>query len=113
MDEPIRKWAERRESRRGFLAMCGKVMLALGAAMAGTSLTAITAWGACCTNNCGSCPNPPAVCPQGCLPSGNFHYCCDSTGTNTCHICTECDCGLAGLCFCETDNTTSCASLPC
>ncbi len=112
-----RKFADfmvERRSRRGFLALCGKLTLALGAAMTGVSLTGLTARAACCASPaCTGCGNPPAVCPFGYAPTGTT-FCCDA-GSSTCHSCVTCYNAAANppTCFCEQDLGSSCSKPPC
>src|SRR5512139_2258484 len=100
-------YMERRLSRRGFLAACGKVGLAIGAALAGVHLTARRTFaGKCCSGvPClapYNCPPTPG-CPPGTSVHGTPYVCCDSGyvgATNTVHQCWVCDPG-SGLCECE------------
>ena len=84
----IVEWMASRQSRRGFLAMCGKASLALGLAMAGASRFALTAQAACCAGTtCTACPGLPAAgctsvasgCPgiPGCFQTG-VTTCCET-----------------------------------
>ena len=96
------EWAEHRQSRRGFLATCGKVTLALGLAIAGLSGMKRTAFAACCPSpNCNtshSYPCPPGPgCPAGCQ-QGFPTQCCDASGFW--HNCWPCTCGGVD-CYCE------------
>jgi hypothetical protein len=108
-----RKFADfmvERRSRRGFLALCGKVALALGAAMTGVSLTGLTARAACCAGPpCEGCPTPPAICPPGYTPVGGPYFCCDG-GTSTWHSCQLCRSSTLNPpdCYCENDTGRPC-----
>jgi len=90
-----------RLSRRGFLALCGKLTLALGTAMLGVAGTAREVLGACCpTPSCDTAytyPCPPTHCPTGCQ-TGNPTQCCDAS--NRWHICWPCICPGV-VCYCE------------
>jgi hypothetical protein len=102
---------QREQSRRGFLAMCGKAMLLLGGAMAGIRLEPRPAYAGCCVGpTCDSvgygCPAGPG-CPPPCGPGGVPNLCCDRGGTGTTHQCWQCTCGGA-LCVCEYDLGTRC-----
>lgn len=105
--EHLVSWAEKKQSRRGFLAWAGKMGLALGAASAGITLLPRVARAACCTGS--TCDSlgftcvTTSVCPSGCSGNGNPTLCCD-TGTSTCHYCNQCTCNFQA-CYCET--TTS------
>lgn len=114
--DAITGWMQKRQSRRGFLAMCGKASLALGLAMAGASKLALVAYAQCCAvPACANCPSiPPNLCgsttngcPAGCSQAGGPVLCCDTTGTNTCHGCYPCVCD--GPCTCECDTQLDCA----
>lgn len=107
-------------SRRGFMALAGKVTAALGLAMvgAGTMPQRVMA-GTCCTGTpCGAGGNPPcggggASCPPTCTVYGAPNVCCDSGyvgATNTLHQCLTCNCaGVGGgICICESDTGTPC-----
>lgn len=108
----LARWAtetvQKRQSRRGFLATCGKVALGRGAAMMGAGYrTGRVSAAPCCTGYpvCGSIPGTPACgatagCPAGC-PGGAPHLCCD-TVTHSTHSCYVCNC-LPGTCLCEYD----------
>jgi len=97
-----------RLSRRGFLALCGKLTLALGTAMLGMAGTAREALGVCCpTPSCDTAhtyPCPPTRCPIGCSTM-NFTECCDTS--NFWHICWTCLCGSV-TCYCEEDTLSPC-----
>lgn len=93
---------ERRLSRRGFLATCGKLTLGLGMAMLGISHSTRMVFGACCPGpSCDSahthpCPHSLPYCPPGCSTL-RYTDCCDA---GTLHRCFECYC--AGVtCYCE------------
>jgi hypothetical protein len=112
-----RKFADfmvERRSRRGFLAWCGKVALALGAAMTGVSLTGLTARAAnCCVGTpCQGCPTPPAICPPGYRPVGTS-YCCDGD-TFLCHFCQQCrsETAYPPDCVCESSADVPCGTPP-
>ena len=111
-------WLEKRQSRRGFVALCGKVVTALGLAMAGAhGMPRRVFAGLCCTGTpkCGTGPFGPctgggATCPVGCT-GGATHVCCDQGyvgATNTVHQCLECSCGGLGTCWCEFDTGVPC-----
>lgn len=111
--ERATKWAQKRHSRRGFLATCGKVALGLGAVLAGLGGGVRLAHAACCSGTpCGpTCPPTPGgatQCPPGCRQTG-FSDCCD-TATSSWHRCFEClDCpGLPSPCECEYNWYTPC-----
>jgi thiol-disulfide isomerase/thioredoxin len=109
---------EKRLSRRGFLAFAGRVAAATGMVLVGADRLALTvgAQTGCCiqTPRCTGCPPPSAVvCASGCAGTGTVFFCCDTGGSNTCHSCVECSCPLIGLCWCEHDLGSSCASPPC
>ena len=115
------EWAQRRLSRRGFVAWLGKFGLAVGAASIGVGSLPGRAKAAClCTPPCGGafpCPFPmlvPFVCPPGCMGLGSTTCCDDGPGgTGTCHVCHGCNCGYVGTCFCEYDLGYVCSSTPC
>jgi hypothetical protein len=121
MAEKIVGWMGERQSRRGFLAWCGKLSLALGLAMAGADRLVLTARAACCAGTpCGAgcpfvgpqyCGYTTAGCPLGCTYIGVSGPCCD-TGTGTCHFCYNCNC-FTGACVCECDTTISCSGGAC
>jgi hypothetical protein len=103
---------QRRQSRRGFLATCGKVSLAIGAALAGVHLTPRRTYAdPCCGGNpCGNCPPTPG-CPPGTSVQGVPYVCCDTGhvgSTNTVHQCWVCTGGPGGPCECEYDTGTPC-----
>ncbi len=115
--DAMTNWMQRRQSRRGFLAICGKATVALGLAMAGADRFVLTAHAACCPNvpctgcNFGggfTCGAPiDGVCPAFCNPASGPVLCCD-VGTNTCHACYTCKC-LGAPCSCECDTGLECA----
>ena len=114
-------WAGRRLSRRGFVAMIGKIGPALGAAATGIGSLPERARAACaCTPICDPavfpCPVWPAshACPQGCTGI-TVTRCCDDGpgGTGTCHECHECNCGGVGNCFCFFNLGYVCTGTPC
>lgn len=112
------EWAERRLSRRGFVALLGKIGLAVGAASIGIGRLPGRAKAACaCTPLCGACPSPmpiPGVCPAGCSGVGSTTCCDDGPGgTGTCWVCHECNCGHVGNCFCKYDLGYVCSGTPC
>lgn len=112
--ENLVSWAEKKQSRRGFLAWAGKMGLALGAASAGITLVPRKAWAACCTGTvCDSigftCVSTSA-CPSGCNGNGTT-LCCD-TQTNVCHYCNSCSCNHTA-CYCETVEGSTCGTGPC
>jgi hypothetical protein len=102
------EWSAKRQSRRGFMATCGKVVLGLGLAMVGVRGETKRAWAAsCCPGpSCTGtwtwpCPNtPPPYCPNGCYPIGAPTQCCD-TSTGRLHDCYTCHCGTSYTCQCE------------
>ena len=108
------EWTQRHQSRRGFMALSGKVALALGLAMAGvTSIKPhVARANACCPNNpCTGCPTGSCSalvpqCPIGCTWVSTT-TCCDIGGTNTCHLCFNCACG-GPACVCECATAASC-----
>jgi hypothetical protein len=95
-------WAERRLSRRGFIALMGKVGLAIAAAT-GVSQWPRPASAACdCTPGCGGCPPSPLphACPANCTGVSSAKCCDDSMGPpGVCYECHECLC-LTGTCYC-------------
>ena len=102
------EWAEHNQSRRGFLATCGKVTLGLGLAMAGLSRVTRTAHAQCCPApicNAHTYPCPPTGCPVGCGYVA-WTTCCD-TGTGFWHKCHQCDCGGA-TCYYEEPTGIRC-----
>lgn len=116
MVDKITNWIGERQSRRGFLARCGKMSLALGMAMAGADRMALTAHAQCCLgllcDSIGSnCPPLTPVqcgpiangCPAGCMNGGAPSACCD-VATNICNFCYNCNCGgIACECECATN----------
>ena len=91
---------QRRLSRRGFLAMFGRLAAGLGLAMLGVAGTSRTASANCCpspTCNAHTHPCPTSGCPTGC-PTVDSTQCCDVSGFF--HICWQCICGGLG-CYCE------------
>jgi len=94
---------ERRLSRRGFLATCGKLTLGLGMAVLGVAGTARRAEAVCCPSpSCDTsisypCPPGGAGCPSGCASFGIPPECCDGDVLHRCH---QCICGGA-TCYCE------------
>jgi hypothetical protein len=108
------RWAERNESRRGFLALCGKSVLALGAAVYGFASIPLRVDAVCCTSanpvcdsippHTAACPTTyPGGCPTGCTDLGRT-TCCDAGSE---HICSECLCSV-GYCHCEVDSLVPC-----
>ena len=106
-------WTQRHQSRRGFMALSGKVALALGLAMVGAASfkpheahAASCCFGSACTG-CQSCTNLDN-CPSGCTFASQTS-CCDNGmfGTNTIHRCTTCSCGGLG-CLCDCDTAVTC-----
>ena len=110
-------WTQRHQSRRGFMALSGKVALALGLAMAG--VTAIKphvarATACCAPPPCMFCPNSSPCttlqpqCPVGCTWVSTAQ-CCDNPtgGTHTIHFCFSCNCAGSG-CVCECDSGIAC-----
>jgi len=98
----------RRLSRRGFMAICGKLTLALGLAMLGVNRQPYTARAQsyCCTYGVGWCtdgapadcpPNPS--CPGGCWQIGPPTSCCYGGRVVQCYECicdgVACHCGYA------------------
>jgi len=101
-------WAERRMSRRGFLAACGKVTLAAGAAMAGLAVLPEKAHAFCCPgSSCTGCPGGATPgCPTGCIQAAPVGQCCEN---NVVQHCYPCDCGSGGIdCFCQYATVTAC-----
>ncbi len=93
------------QSRRGFLATCGKAVLFLGGTMLGFDRTPSTAHAGCCVGSAclGCSPSPSATgCPSGCTVLGS-NGCCDTGGTGTLHICYLCSCPGGVNCNCEYD----------
>ena len=107
---------ERDLSRRGFLALAGKVTAALGLAMAGAASMPRRVFAAsCCPSPPGLCTGcPPTIgCPPTCTVSGVPTICCDTGvvgATNTIHQCQLCLCGGGGggNCYCEYDTGNGC-----
>ena len=111
MVEKITGWMGERQSRRGFLARCGKLSLALGLglAMAGVSRSVLTVGAVCCSGPppCSGCAAPQ--CPGGCLVTSS-NQCCDSA-TNTFHDCYTCVCSGVSQpnpCLCDVDSGIPC-----
>lgn len=104
---------ERGLSRRGFLALAGKLTGALGLAMVGASAMPrrVMAQVCCPAPPCTGCP-PTIGCPSpACTVSGVPTVCCDTGyvgATETLHQCQYCDCSPAGSCYCEYDTGNSC-----
>ena len=104
---------ERDLSRRGFLALAGKVTAALGLAMAGAASMPrrVLAASCCPLPACTGCP-PTIGCPPTCVVSGVPTICCDTGvvgSTNTLHQCQFCQCaGAPGDCYCEYDTGNGC-----
>lgn len=98
---------QRRLSRRGFLALCGRLAAGLGLGMLGVAATSRTALADCCpspTCNAHTHPCPTSGCPTTCLPLGSSQ-CCDASGFY--HICSRCSCG--GItCYCEEPTHDPC-----
>jgi hypothetical protein len=118
MSEVTRKLIDRtgrNMSRRGFMALAGKVVAALGVGMAGAGWWNVReAWaGMCCTGLpfCVNCP-PTGGCPAPtCTAVGSPTVCCDTGyigATDTIHQCQVCDCQGVGNCLCEYDTGNSC-----
>lgn len=105
-------FVQRRQSRRRFLATCGKVAIALGLALARAHVAPRRAYaGACCNGPpCMGCPPTPG-CPPTTTVYGVPYVCCDTGyagATDTLHQCWVCDTGITGLCECEYDTGQGC-----
>ena len=98
---------ERRLSRRGFLATCGKLTLGLGMAVLGVAGTSRSVMAACCpppTCDTHTHPCPPSGCPSICTRLDSSQ-CCDAS--NYWHICWKCLC--SGItCYCEEPTVDPC-----
>ena len=106
-------FVQRRQSRRGFMAMCGRAVAVLGFAMLGETMRPRKAYAACCPGpDCNStwtwpCPAPggAAHCPSGCSESGPPARCCDVSGLWD--LCYQCNC-QGFYCTCEYPTTDRC-----
>ena len=104
------EWTQRHQSRRGFMALSGKVALALGLAMVGAASVkpheahAATCCGGSACSNCQSCTNLDD-CPSGCTFASQTSCCDNGTGGSfTILRCTTCSCGGLGCqCICNTN----------
>ena len=107
-------FVQRGQSWRGFMAMCGRAVVALGFAMLGESMRPREAYAACCPGpDCSStwtwpCPGPATPgCPTGCYPVGLPAQCCDAH-TGKLDDCYTCLCGGWFTCQCEYATGTPC-----
>jgi len=98
---------QRRLSRRGLLALCGRLAAGLGLAMLGVAGTSRRALADCCpgpTCDAHTHPCPSSGCPMGCI-FVNSSQCCDASGFI--HVCWQCFCSPI-TCYCEEPTHEPC-----